>query len=44
MVKQILIRSVNRLSGGGFHEETGHGQLNAPAALRLLDSMLGRMS
>ncbi len=40
--KQILIRSADPLNGGGFHAETGHGFLNALAALRELDAYLGR--
>jgi hypothetical protein len=30
------------LGGGGFHPETGHGFLNARAALRELDHYLER--
>jgi len=38
--KNILIRSADPLGGGGFHPETGHGFLNARAALRELDHYL----
>jgi len=38
--KQILIRSAAPLGGGGFHAETGHGMLDARAALRELDVFL----
>jgi hypothetical protein len=41
-VKGILIRSAAPLNGGGFHAETGHGFLDAAAALRELDKFLGR--
>lgn len=40
--KDILIRSADPLGGGGFHPETGHGFLNARAALRELDHYLER--
>ena len=42
--KQILIRSAAPLGGGGFHAETGHGFLDARAALRELDIFLGSRS
>jgi len=42
--KRILIRSASPLNGGGFHAETGHGLVNAVAALRELDTFLGRAS
>ncbi len=39
--KRILIESARPL-GGGFNNETGHGILDAAAALRKLDDFLGR--
>ncbi len=39
--KQILMRSAAPLGGGGFHPETGHGFLDASAALKELDIFLG---
>jgi subtilisin family serine protease len=39
-VKRLLIESAAPLNGGGFHPETGHGFLDALAALRLLDKYL----
>ena len=42
--KQILMRSAAPLGGGGFHAETGHGLLDASAALKELDVFLGSHS
>lgn len=39
-VAQILTQSARPLSGGGFHKETGYGQLDGLAALQLLAKRL----
>jgi hypothetical protein len=41
-VRRLLTASAAPLGGGGFNSETGHGLLDALAALRLLDAELGR--
>jgi subtilisin family serine protease len=38
-VRRLLVATANTL-GGGFNHETGHGMVNAPAALRLLEQEL----
>jgi hypothetical protein len=39
-VRELLTASARPL-GGGFDEETGHGLLDAAAAIDLLDARLG---
>jgi subtilisin family serine protease len=39
-VRKILVQSATPLGAGGFSEETGHGLLNARAALETLDRAL----
>jgi subtilisin family serine protease len=40
-VRNLLIRSVTPL-GAGYNPSTGHGLVNAPAALRAVDEYIGR--
>jgi subtilisin family serine protease len=40
-VRELLTASARPLGGGGFDEETGHGLLDAAAAIDLLDARLG---
>ncbi len=43
-VRQILIESARPLMGGGFHPETGHGLVDALAAIRRVDALASEKS